>query len=97
METRLRLIPVMAGLPAPEVQRKLLDRAGRLIGRADLYYPDSRLVIEFDGGVHRDMLVEDNRRQNRILAAGYGLLRFTSADVFDNPDGVLAQIRAART
>jgi hypothetical protein len=59
METRLRWLLITAGLPRPEVQTKLYDN-GRLIGIADLYYPSARLVIEYDGGNHRDRLVSDD-------------------------------------
>ena len=52
-----------------------------------------RLAIEFDGGIHRDRMVEDNRRQNRIIGAGYRLLRFTAADVYRTPDSVVMQVR----
>lgn len=95
METRLRLLIVLAGLPRPLTQVKLRDVRGDAIARVDLYFPEAQLVVEFDGGIHRDMLVDDNRRQNLILAAGYRLLRFTGADVLGNPGRVLAQIRYA--
>jgi len=93
MESRLRTILVLSGVPRPELQVDLFDQLGNHLGRADLYYPDQRLVIEFDGATHRHSLVEDNRRQNRILAAGYRLLRFTAADL-RNQAAVAAQVRA---
>ena len=93
MESRLRTILVLSGVPRPELQVDLFDQLGNHLGRADLYYPDQRLVIEFDGATHRHSLIEDNRRQNRILAAGYRLLRFTAADL-RNQAAVAAQVRA---
>ena len=91
METRLRWHLIRAGLPKPQVQANLHDTNGRFIGRADLYYPESRLVIEYsDGANHRDRLVEDDRRQNLLIGAGYRLLRFTSAD---RPEVMTAQVR----
>ncbi len=95
METRLRLLLVLAGLPAPLLQVDLHDERGRFVARADLYYPEHRLAIEYDGGTHRTSLVADNRRQNLLLQAGYQLLRFTAADVLGAPDMVIAQVRAA--
>jgi len=56
METRLRWLLINARLPRPEVQTNLHDDEGRFLGRADLYYPSARLVIEFDGGNHRERL-----------------------------------------
>lgn len=94
METRLRLVIVLDGLPVPEAQAPIYDEYGHLIARVDLYYPRQRLAIEYDGGVHKDQLVEDNRRQNRIQKAGVRLLRFTAGDVYSQPAVVLAQVRA---
>ncbi len=95
METRLRLLLVLAGLPRPHTQVPLYDDRGRFLGRPDLYYPDQRLCLEYDGGTHRDSLVEHDRRQNRLVNAGYRLLRFTAGDVQRAPDTVVTQVRAA--
>src|SRR4030088_559264 len=94
METRLRWLLIQRGLPRPEVQVDLGDDKNRF-GRADLYYPAARLIVEYDGANHRDRLVEDNRRQNRLLNAGFGLLRFTAGDIRDQPDLVEALVRGA--
>ena len=51
--------------------------------------------IEYDGGTHRDSLVADNRRQNRLVNAGYRLLRFTAADVLSAPESVVSLVRGA--
>ena len=95
METRLRWLLIRAGLPTPDVQTDLYDHDCKLIGRADLYYPSARLVIEFDGRNHQDRLVSDLRRQNALHHAGYKLFRFTSADVYGRPDDIVALVRAA--
>jgi very-short-patch-repair endonuclease len=94
METRLRWLLISAGLPRPEVQTELQDGAARFAGRVDLYYPEARLVLEYDGSIHREQLVEDNRRQNLLVNAGYRLLRFTAADIYKRPNVVVAQVRA---
>ncbi|HSS61624.1 MAG TPA: DUF559 domain-containing protein [Candidatus Limnocylindrales bacterium] len=93
METRLRMLLVLAGLPRPKVQVSLHDDDGRFLGRPDLLYRSQRLAIEYDGGNHRERLVDDNRRQNGIVGAGFRLLRFTAADVYRNPDSVVMQVR----
>jgi very-short-patch-repair endonuclease len=78
------------------VQADLHDAAGEFLGRADLYYPDRRLVIEYDGENHRDRLVSDVRRQNALVNAGYHVLRFTAADL--RTAGLVAdQVRRARS
>jgi very-short-patch-repair endonuclease len=92
METRLRWTLLQAGLPRPQVQTDLRDSDGRFLGRADLYYPQARLVIEYDGANHRDRLVEDDRRQNLLVTAGFRLLRFTAAD---RSEVITAQVQKA--
>jgi hypothetical protein len=95
METRLRWLLIQAGLPCPEVQTDLRDRERRFVGRADLYYPAAGLILEYDGANHRDRLVDDNRRQNLLINAGYRLLRFTATDIHQRPDVIVAQVRSA--
>ena len=92
METRMRMLFVLAGLPRPEAQVTIWN--GLLIaGRVDLYYREARLGIEYDGATHDGNLAEDNRRQNRLLEAGVRLLRFTAGDIYNSPDVVVAQVR----
>jgi very-short-patch-repair endonuclease len=95
METRLRMLLVMNGLPRPEVQVPIQDERGSFLGRPDLYYREHRLGLEYDGDTHRGTLVEDNRRQNRLLLEDVRLLRFTAADVMRRPDAVVMQVRNA--
>ncbi|TMD07860.1 MAG: DUF559 domain-containing protein [Chloroflexi bacterium] len=82
-------------LPRPQVQVKVYDELGRFLGRPDLYYASHRLGIEYDGGTHRDRLVDDNRRQNRLTNAGIRLLRYTAADLLSRPDQIVGQVRCA--
>lgn len=95
METRLRVLLVRAGLPAPETQVELKNQYGAVIARVDLFYEAARLAVEYDGDVHRQQLAQDLRRQNDLLAAGYQLLRFTAADVYRRPDEVIDRVRLA--
>jgi very-short-patch-repair endonuclease len=95
MESRLRMLLVLGGLPRPKAQVSIHNRWGRFAGRPDLYYEAQKLGIEYDGGVHRDRLAEDDRRQNRLLDAGVRLLRFTAGDVLGNPESVVSQVRLA--
>lgn len=93
MESRLRLLLVLSGLPAPCPQVDLFSESGEHLARVDLYYASHRLCIEFDGGNHRDRLVADDRRQNRLVHAGYTVLRFTTADLAGSPQRIVALIR----
>jgi len=95
MESVLRWLLHAAGVPSPDLQHVILTAEGEF--RADLAWPDARVLVEFDGDVHRerDVFVRDARRQNALVAAGWTVLRFTSADVLGRPEAVIAQIRRA--
>jgi len=95
MESRLRMVLIQGRLPRPTVQAELRDTSGNFIARADLYYPDRKLVIEYDGVNHKERMAADLRRQNALLNAGYHLLRFTAGDL-RAPQTVIAQVRRAR-
>lgn len=95
MESRLRWILLEAKLPRLEVQSNLFDDSGRFVGRADIYFPDYRLVVEYDGGNHRDRIPSDDRRQNLLINAGFRVLRFTAVDVYGPPAAVVAVVRNA--
>lgn len=93
MESRLRMILILGGLPRPRAQVPIHDRWGHFVGRPDLYFEDAGVGIEYDGGTHRNTMAEDNRRQNKLLNAGVRLLRFTASDVLGNPDATVQQVR----
>lgn len=96
MESVLRWLVLEAGLPRPVLQH-VISADGHFAGRVDMAWPDHLVLVEFDGDIHRarDVFVDDLRRQNRLVLAGWTVLRFTSADVLGRPMHVLAVIRAA--
>jgi hypothetical protein len=84
------------GLPVPEFEVHLGD--GDLIGRVDCYWRSSLVVVELDSRRHHDGLSareSDRRRDNRLMAAGWRVLRFTWADLIDRPRDTVATIRHA--
>jgi len=93
METRLRLLLVLNGLPRPSAQVSLFSASGVFLARPDLYYPSHRLGIEYDGAAHRESLAADNRRKNRLVEEGYRLLRFTGGDILGTPDATADLVR----
>lgn len=52
MESRLRMLIVLAGLPEPVVDHRIHWPDGRVRFRFDLSFPDAGLVIEYDGWQH---------------------------------------------
>lgn len=95
METRLRLVLLDGGLPPPLVNESVCDEHGRFIARPDLRI--ERVIIEFDGAVHRsaERHREDVGRQNALIQAGYIVLRYTATDVYVRPAAIVAEVRAA--
>ena len=94
MESRLRMALVQAGLPRPVVNQPLHDRHGAFLARPDLRL--GHVLIEYDGDVHRDrdQFARDADRQNRLVGAGYTVLRCTSAQL-RAPATLITQIRVA--
>jgi very-short-patch-repair endonuclease len=97
MESVLRWLLHTAGVPRPELQYVIGTSSGEF--RADFAWPARRVLVEFDGDLHRDraVFVRDLRRQNALIAAGWTVLRFSSADVLGRPDEVVGEVvRALR-
>lgn len=95
MESVLRWLLHAAGVPTPVLQHPIWTPAGEFF--ADLAWPELKVLVEFDGDLHRDraVFVNDLRRQNALVAAGRTVLRFSSADVLGRPDEVVADVRRA--
>jgi very-short-patch-repair endonuclease len=65
---------------------------------ADVFFPGSRLIVEFDGWeFHSDRAAfeDDRRRRNELVLAGYRVLNFTWLQLIDDPKWVLSCIRRA--
>lgn len=72
------------------------DQQG-LIGIGDIVFDEQRLVVEIDGRAwHSDArrFQRDRARQNRLINAGWRVLRFTWEDLTRRPDTVVRTIRA---
>lgn len=96
METRLRLLLVLAGLPTPEVNRPINVMSGWL-ATPDLSYPTARIALEYDGDHHRTdprQWSGDRQRRRQLRELGWDLLECVAADVFRRPEQTLAWIHA---
>jgi very-short-patch-repair endonuclease len=95
-EVRLHRELRRAGLTGWSANVAVRDEDG-LIGVVDVLFASARLVIELDGrAFHSDPegFQHDRTRQNRLVRAGYTVLRFTWEDVTTRPADVVAQIAA---
>jgi len=97
MESVTRWLLHAAGLPRPVLQHQVRDDRGRQIGFGDMAWPERKVLVEFDGDVHRErwVFVNDLRRQNLLVLAGWTVLRFSSADVLGRPGDVVTAVRRA--
>jgi len=59
---------------------------------ADFACIDLKLVIELDGGQHQEQAIRDSRRDARIAATGYRILKFWNKQIFEETTAVLEVI-----
>jgi len=96
-ERRLRNLLQRHGL-APAAGVYPIIENGRLLGMADIAFPEQRLIIEMDGFAYHAtpaQLRADHQRQNRLEAAGWTVLRVSVATL-GQPEELFAQIHAIR-
>jgi very-short-patch-repair endonuclease len=97
METRLRLVLVLRGLPRPQVQWVVQDQRRRRAVWLDLAYPRQRIGIEFEGEEHvrPERVLRDIGRGTDLVDDGWRLYRFTKYEVYGAPDEIAAKIDRA--
>ncbi len=91
-ERKLLELLARAQLPKPTVNAQLLGM------EVDLLWPGQRLVVEFDGfGYHsaRRSFERDRLRDQRLVAAGYRVIRITARQLDRTPEAVIARVAAA--
>jgi len=98
METRTRLLMVLAGLPEPEVNIVFLRPDGSVARRLDLGYRDLRLAVEYDGYQHhkeRAVYEEDLIRREQFEQLDWRIVTLVSKDVYVTPGLTLERLVAA--
>ncbi|MEU6203454.1 hypothetical protein ABZ814_07685 [Micromonospora musae] len=97
LETRTRLRCVDGKVPPDALQLAVRDDDGYLLGVGDLGWRGPKVIAEADGrGAHDSpqAVFADRRRQNRLVNAGWAVLRFTWADTL-RPDYIPWTVRQA--
>ncbi|HXR44507.1 MAG TPA: hypothetical protein VN759_06850 [Pseudolysinimonas sp.] len=92
-ETLLRLLIARAALPEPVLNTPVpLD--DRRVAYPDLAWPDVRIAIEYDGRWHDDSRFRDGDadRHERLVDAGWLVVRVRSADLFVRPSALIARL-----
>lgn len=96
METRLRMLIVLAGLPEPVVNLEVCDEQGAILRRYDLAYPELKLIIEYDGWQHaadRRQWEGDLDRREELDDQGQRILVVTSPGLRQDAERTLERIR----
>ncbi|WP_372492208.1 type IV toxin-antitoxin system AbiEi family antitoxin domain-containing protein [Micromonospora cabrerizensis] len=102
LETRSRLRCIDGRVPPDTLQLEVRDDDGYLLGIGDLGWRGPRVIAEADGrDAHGTVQAAfaDRRRQNRLVNAGWTILRFTWQDTLHPtyiPHTVRQAIAAAR-
>ena len=100
METRLRLLLVLAELPVPEVNVILRHPDGSWWMRFDLCYPSLKLIIEYDGRHHADVRANwpsDIERREALERDGWRFVIVTAGGLYEAPLETLRRVRLALT
>ena len=61
----------------------------------DFYCAEERLILEVDGGIHRQQIVSDAERQQTLEELGLRVLRVDAESCENDLEAVLNQIREA--
>ena len=95
-ESLLRLQIQQAGLPAPQVNVPVVDRLGRRLFRPDLSWPEYKVLVEYEGDIHRvsrEKFRSDITRMERYADEGWHGIRAVAGDVFADPDRFLDRLQ----
>ena len=97
METRLRLLLVLAGLPEPVVNHVVRWEDGRVRFRFDLSWPAHKVVVEYDGRQHRDDLHQwdtDIARRDWMDEQGWAFVPVVARGIYTRPDETVERVRS---
>ncbi len=98
METRVRMLLVLAGLPTPQVNFILRFSDGAWWMRFDMCYPALKLIIEYDGRQHAEdseQWLHDLKRREALDRMGWRIIVVTRDDFYNAPEEVLRRVRDA--
>jgi hypothetical protein len=100
LEARMLSLLRQSGLPEPRPEYEIRGQRGEFVARVDFAYPGVKLAIEVDGfepHTALDVFRDDRKRQNRVMALGWTMLRYTWSEVDGRApmvaDGIARQLR----
>jgi very-short-patch-repair endonuclease len=95
METRLRMLIVLAGLPEPGVNLVIRDRAGEVIRKYDLCYPAVKVAVEYNGKLHVEVIAtweDDLERRADMDDEDWRLVVVISSGIYQDPLRTLRRV-----
>lgn len=98
MESRLRMLIVLSGLPEPEVNHEVRDKHGNVLMRFDLSFPGCRLIVEYDGRQHAERAkqwLHDVKRRELLDHARWQILIVTSEGIYQKPTETIERVHRA--
>ena len=95
MESRLRMLIVLAGIPEPVVNATVRDVDGEVVRRFDLSWPEVRVIVEYDGRHHVERIEQwesDLDRREEIDDEGWRILVVVAAGIYTDPGRTVSRI-----
>jgi len=89
MESRLRMLLVLAGLPEPEVNLIIRDVDGQPLRRYDLSWPEVKVIVEYDGRHHverEDQWESDLDRREAIDDSEWRIIVVVAKGIYTHPE-----------
>jgi very-short-patch-repair endonuclease len=96
LERRFMQLASSVGIRDLDRQVDIFDETG-WIACVDFSSPSRRIVIEIDSVIHHSTLTDrrrDDATTDRLVSAGYFVIRFSETDVFFDFDSVMSSLRA---
>lgn len=88
METRLRMLLVLAGIPEPRINHTIREVDGQPVRRYDLSWPAVRVIVEYDGRHHVERVDQweaDLDRREAIDEDGWRMIVVVSRGIYAEP------------
>lgn len=97
MESRVRMLIVLAGLPEPTVNYVLRTAEGDWVRRLDLCYRNGKIAVEYDGRHHLETKKrrEDLIRREELERQGWLFVVLVSDDIYVDPCATVERVRLA--
>lgn len=95
METRLRMLIVLAGIPEPVVNMSVRDVDGEPVRRFDLSRHEVRVIVEYDGRHHVELIEQwesDLERREEIDDEGWRILVVVAHGVYTDPGRTVRRV-----